>query len=413
MRNLTYLTSLGMLAGLAGCSPEKVETPEGANISAKDYSRPLSEGQQALIKITDPSRLPDLEAAWSSRDLFLRDAMDESITWFDKPSTTQWYPHAGVDHAHARASVVAMRELLETAPDEATFRNQLLAEFDVYESVGCDGEGTILFTGYFSPVLEGQTAPDDADDTPLFTRPDDLVTHPATGEPLGQRHSDGSIRSWPSRREIESRDLFDGSELVWVEDPLSAYIAHVNGSAKIKMEDGSTMFVGYNGKTDREYKGLGVSLVESGLADPTALNLTVVRRLYKSHPDKVGDLILDNDSYVFFREYDGGSWPAGSLGFPVTAERSIATDKSVYPRGGVVLVDTHTNTFSGQKPFTQFMLDQDTGGAIRAPGRADLYMGSGAASEILAGGQYAEGKLYYFFLKPERVAAVNQSWNGH
>ena len=125
------------------------------------------------------------------------------------------------------------------------------------------------------------------------------------------------------------------------------------------------------------------------------------------------DLILDNDSYVFFREYDGGTWPAGSLGFPVTTERSVATDKAVYPRGGVVLVDTKTNTFGGQKSFTQFMLDQDTGGAIRAPGRADLYMGTGSRCGDTGRRPYAEGKLYYFFLKPEQVASVNAGWSGY
>ncbi|MEE2907963.1 MAG: MltA domain-containing protein [Planctomycetota bacterium] len=397
-----------VLVGLTACTQEKVET--GANIATKEYSRPLPEGRQALVRVTDPERLPDLDTAWEGRDLFLRDSMDESITWFDKQSTLEWYPHCGIDHARARASVVAMRELIEESPDASSFRRGLLEQFDVYESIGCDDEGTVLFTGYFSPVLEGKTRPNDPNDAPLFRRPSDLVTHPTTGEPLGRRRADGEIESWPTRREIESDAPFDGTELVWVDDPLSAYIAHINGSAKLRLEDGSFMYVGYDGKTDREYKGLGVSLVESGLADPSQLNLPTVRRLYKRHPGQVGDLILDNDSYVFFREYDGGTWPAGSLGFPVTTERTIATDKSVYPRGGVVLVETETNTFGGVKPFTQFMLDQDTGGAIRAPGRADLYMGTGSAAEILAGGQFAEGKLYYFFLKPERVAAVNDTW---
>ena len=86
-------------------------------------------------------------------------------------------------------------------------------------------------------------------------------------------------------------------------------------------------------------------------------------------------------------------------------DASIATDKSIFPRGGLVMVDTRANTFTrGLVEYKNFMLDQDTGGAIRAAGRADLYMGTGAAAELLAGGQYATGKMYYFFLKPEHVA---------
>ena len=57
----------------------------------------------------------------------------------------------------------------------------------------------------------------------------------------------------------------------------------------------------------------------------------------------------------------------------------------------------------GTREFHRFMVDQDTGGAIRAPGRADIYMGNGRVAEVLAGGQYAEGELYYFFLKPQFV----------
>jgi membrane-bound lytic murein transglycosylase A len=131
--------------------------------------------------------------------------------------------------------------------------------------------------------------------------------------------------------------------------------------------------------------------------------------LYDSDPQTIGNLIDNNESFVFFREYDGGNWPSGSLGVPVTPERSIATDKKIFPRGGVVLVDTTVRSLTGEKEkFTQFMTDQDTGGAIRAPGRADLFMGVGPTAGIKAGGQYAEGKLYYLFLKPSSIAIVNE-----
>jgi membrane-bound lytic murein transglycosylase A len=125
---------------------------------------------------------------------------------------------------------------------------------------------------------------------------------------------------------------------------------------------------------------------------------------FQQNPSRVQELMHANESYVFFQQYPEGNWPAGSLGFPVTTERSLATDKSVYPRGGLVLVDTDTLTMTGtKKRFNRFMLDQDTGGAIRAPGRADIFMGIGPTAEIVAGGQYAEGRLYYFFVKPEYI----------
>jgi membrane-bound lytic murein transglycosylase A len=142
-------------------------------------------------------------------------------------------------------------------------------------------------------------------------------------------------------------------------------------------------------------------------------SLQKIRRLWRTHPAAVKDAMHANESFVFFQEYDGGSWPAGSLGFPVTSRRSVATDKQIFPRGGVVLVDTTAARFAGDPdPFSQFMFDQDTGGAIRAPGRADLYLGAGPMAELLAGQQKNEGHLYYFFLKPPEVVKTNQGWQG-
>jgi membrane-bound lytic murein transglycosylase A len=210
-----------------------------------------------------------------------------------------------------------------------------------------------------------------------------------------------------TRQEIESQGLLAGSELVWLEDALDAYIVHVNGSAKLRLEpagggEPEVMYVGYAGKTDRPYRGLGQALVDAGLVSRDELSLAAIKRLYKRDPKAVEEYMARNQSYVFFTEYDGGHWPAGSLNARVTPERSLATDKRVYPRGGLVLADTKAVTFTGERaPFVQFMLDQDTGGAIKAPGRADIFMGVGPGAEILAGGQYAEGRLYYFFVKPQ------------
>ena len=160
----------------------------------------------------------------------------------------------------------------------------------------------------------------------------------------------------------------------------------------------------------------GAILVLCGVAGVQSQSITVDRQMkrYKvprvafinkldregSNPDVVVEGMRENESYVFFRPYDGSAWPSGSLGRQVTGRASLATDKDVYPRGCVVFVDTEGVAVSGgEVPIQRFMLDQDTGGAINAPGRADIYMGEGADAETLAGGQYAEGKLYYFFLR--------------
>jgi membrane-bound lytic murein transglycosylase A len=417
--NPPHAPSLGLALGtlaaallIAGCSSPKAPASTEDHVLGKHYSRPLPEGGAALERITNTRDMPDFHQAWDERDLFLQDACANSRDWFDKASTVQWFPQCDIDHERARASVVAFANLLRTSTSYDDFHSGLLDAFDVYKSIGCDDQGTVLFTGYYSPTFKASRFRRPGYNTPLHTRPDDLVTDPVTGEPRGRRLPDGSIVPWPARRQIESSGVLSGTELVWLPDGLSAYVVHVNGSAKLKMLDGSDMYLGYGGKTDRPYTGLGATLVERGHITLDELGMPAIRQLWKRNPSIVEDAIMQNESYVFFQEYDGGSWPAGSLGFPVMRERSIATDKSIYPRGGVVLVDTDAARFSGDpKRFTQFMLDQDTGGAIRAPGRCDLYLGTGPMAAILAGRQYAEGNLYYLFLKPELVASVNEDWS--
>jgi membrane-bound lytic murein transglycosylase A len=394
---------LGCVAvlGLGACAASRPAAP------APDYARKLPEGRSALRLVTDPARMPDLLTAYINGDSLLLDAIDQSLVWFAAPSSRQFFPFEGITHQQAQASLVAMRELLSQRPATEVFVSEIRRRFDVYESVGYDGSGTILFTGYFAPVFPASRTPSGRFTHPLFTRPDDLVTDPVTGEPQGRRLEDGSIVPYPTRREIETSRMLAGSELVWLDDPLSVYIVHVNGSAKLRLEgpgESETMYVGYAGKTDRPYGSLGAALVEAGLLREEELSLAAVKRIYAQDPQRVQELTYDNESYVFFTEYDGDTWPAGSLGVRVTSRRTLATDKKIYPRGGIVLVDTSEATVAETtRRFLEFMLDQDTGGAIKAPGRAAIFMGIGPGAEILAGAQYAEGRLYYLFLKPRYV----------
>ena len=399
LRALPFIVPFALAAVLAGC---KTEEPAPQK---PDYTRQLASGECALRKL-DPDKWPDVGAAWRVRDPNLTAAAERSIAWFGLPSSKSHFPFMSVCTAdQAGSSVVAFQQLLVDSKDEASFVAALRQKFDVWQTVGWNGDGVVLFTGYYSPVFRGSMKPSGEFKYPLYKRPADLVTDPVTGEPKGRKMPDGSVQPWPARKQIEDSQMFKGSELVWLASPLDAYIIQVNGSAKITLPEGKDYFVGYAGKTDRPYTGLGASVVEAGLIPKDQVSLKAIVDLYRKEPAKVQELMWKNESYVFFQEYDGTKWPSGSLGFKVSDKTTLATDKKVYPRGGVVLVDTQGIDVAGRKQrFLRYMLDQDTGGAIRAPGRADIYMGVGEKAETLAGGQLAEGTMYYLFLKPEFVS---------
>ncbi|MCH2160944.1 MAG: MltA domain-containing protein [Phycisphaerales bacterium] len=384
-----------ILSGLAGCSTAPEAKPR--------YDAPLPPGS-VVLRPVPPGQEPDLGAAWEDRSTGLGEAVTRSISWYGYPSSTRRFPYrtsnGEITHAEAVASLARFQELLAECQTAEEFKARFLREFQVYQSVGWNGKGIVLFTGYYTPDFQASLQPTEGFRHPIYKRPEDLVTDERDGIPIGQRRPDGSIGAYPTRREIESSNMLAGDELAWMESALDAYVVQVNGSARLNLPDGGIIHVGYAGKTERPYRGLGREAVKEGLIAPEELSLPAIYRLHERDPKTVQELIHRNESYVFFQEYDGANWPAGSLGVKVTPKRSLATGKSVYPPGALCLVKTQGVDVSGTRtPFYQFMLDQDTGGAIQAPGRADIYMGEGDDAETLAGGQYAEGTLYYFFLK--------------
>ncbi|MEM1107380.1 MAG: MltA domain-containing protein [Planctomycetota bacterium] len=389
----TVVTLLLGLMVSSGCKKAEM-VPVAA---APDYARPLAPGAAALREVTDERRDRVLEeAAAQMGDSAFVEALGRSYDWFRIASTQQFFPLEWVTHARARASVEKLLELSESA-DARVRADRLDALFGVYESVGYDGSGVVLFTGYFSPEYTASPVRTGKFQYPLYTRPDDLVSDPATGAILGQRQPDGSIRAYPSRQQIEAGELLRGRELVYLPSRLDAFSIEVNGSAKLQLTTGGTMFVGYAGTNGREYTSIGRLLVADGVLDANTVTMPAIRNHFQQNPRQLDDYIRQNERFVFFEEYPASDWPAGSLGFRVTPERSLATDKKIFPRGGAVVVST---TLPDGQAFRQLMMDQDTGGAIRAPGRADLYFGIGANAERISGAQAAEGRLFYLFLKP-------------
>lgn len=363
-----------------------------------DYGRPLPLGAPALLPLAPGEKHPDFGPQWNERDTILP-ALEQSIAWTRRPSAAQFFPTEGVSHERALASLERFREALTSATSEDDFRQRLERDFQVYKSAGWNGKGDgVLYTGYCTPILMGSLHEDAQHRYPLYALPPDLVKGPA-GEILGQR-TEGGVQPYPTRRAIEAGALLEGKglELVWLTDPLDAFIAHVNGSAFVELPDGTLAKFGYSGKNGQPYTSIGNELVKDKVLRKDEVSLSRIRQWAKEHPADVEGYLERDDSFVFFARIDHD--PHGSLNVPVTARRTLATDKRLFPRGAVVYVDTtlHSGTNKGVE-MSAFLFDQDTGGAIRTAGRADIYLGVGPDAELLAGTTRAEGQLYYLFLR--------------
>lgn len=367
-----------------------------------DYGRPLLPGHPALIPLAPGEKRPDFAREFAAREEILL-ALDRSIAWTRSKHAKQFFPQAGVEHDRAVASLERFRELLVAASSERDFRDAVDAEFTIYKSAGWDSKGGgVLFTAYCTPILKGSRTPKPGYDHPLYALPPDLVKG-ADGAILGRRNVDGAIEPYPTRAAIEANHLLEGRELelVWLSDPLDAFIAHVNGSAFVELEDGSMFKLGYAGKNGHEYTSLGNELVRDKKLAAGEVSLPRIRQWGKEHPDELPTYLARNASYVFFTPIEGN--PRGCLNFEVTPRRSIATDKELFPRAALCFVDAGDGE---RRQFSSFMFDQDRGGAIRTAGRADVYLGVGPEAEDEAGRTRAEGQLYYFFLNEHGAPAL-------
>jgi membrane-bound lytic murein transglycosylase A len=363
------------------------------------YDRPLPPGQYALRKITDPSEIPDFSIACLNLTN-LRDAIDNSRSYLNKPSSKQFFPVSGITHRRALESLDEFAEMLDSGLRGPQLNQAIREKFDVYISIGCDDQGTVLFTGYYTPIFNGSLTRTNRFVYPLYKQPEDLVKGPR-GEILGRRGSDGTITPYPPRTVIEDSGMLKGDEIAWLGDPFEAYIAHVQGSAKLRLPDGKLTTMGYAANNGYEYESVAQALVRDGRISGDKISLSAMIDYFKRYRDQVAMYVGLNPRFVFFRKESGP--PLGCLNEPVTTLRTIATDKSIFPRASLTFISTTlpqaTGTSVVNRLYSGFTLDQDAGGAIRAPGRCDVYMGIGDTAGKLAGQTYQEGKLYYLFLK--------------
>lgn len=364
----------------------------------KDYSRKLPPGQYALRKITDPARRPALALTDHHRPRLL-EGVKRSLHYLAKPSSKSAFPKAGIRHDQVVASLTAFRDLLASDSSSAEVCAEVARRFDVYTSVGCDDAGTVLFTGYYTPIFQASKTRTAEFQHPLHRLPANHVKNPVTGETLGLRGEDGRVDPrYPGRGALLSQNMLEGLELVYLRRAFEAYIIGVQGSAILEMRDGSRFEVGYAGTNGHPYQSLGRAMVAAGKLKEEELNLRRMIAYFEAHPDEFEELAAQNSRYVFFQESAGG--PFGCLNEKVEAMTSLATDKSIFPRGALCFLSAELpGEYAGSGAYSGFALDQDAGGAIQAPGRCDVFMGIGEGAGRRAGRTLAEGRLYYLILK--------------
>ncbi|MBC7952104.1 MAG: MltA domain-containing protein [Rhodospirillaceae bacterium] len=394
MRRLAWI----MLALLSACAPETVRqpapwqppTPPGPSAGPERLDlRPASFSD--LPGWRDDSVGAALPALVRSCDRLVKLPFDRSIGRDGAGGTVgDWYSPCS---AARRLSV----------NDHETVRAFFEAWFTPFLATN-NGSADGLFTGYFEPELAGSRTKTARFTVPLLGKPKDLVERDgANGEPQVGRMVAGRFEPYPTRAEIEAGALANVAQPVaWVEDPVDAHILHIQGSGRIKLDDGNVLRLGVAGTNGHKFVGISRIMRDKGLIDDTSM--PAVRSWLKSRPDQSRSLMAQNPRYIFYRQISGEG-PLGSEGVALTPERSMAVDRKFVPLGVPLFLDT---VEPSGKPLRRMVMAQDTGSAIKGPVRGDFFWGSGEAAFQQAGRMKSPGR--YWLLLPKnrspRIASV-------
>lgn len=284
---------------------------------------------------------------------------------------------------------------------------QVKDNFDVFQATGTQGinlRRKMLVTGYFQPVFEGSLKREAPFLYPLYSIPPDLLRKQnSRGEKNIGRLEEGKFVPYWTREEIELQHKAAGSELVWIKDPFDAFVLHVQGSGFIHLRDGSVRTIHYAAKNGHQYKSIGKYMVETERIKLEEASLETIREYLKNHPHERDSILYHNPSYIFFN-WSESPGAIGNLGKKLTAGRSIAVDQNCFPPGAFGFLFTRKPVIiNGQKvqwkPLHRFVVVQDSGSAIRGPGRVDLFWGPGTEAGARAGHMKEPGALYFFILK--------------
>ena len=233
-----------------------------------------------------------------------------------------------------------------------------------------------LFTGYFEPELQGSRSRSDRFRYPLYRLPPEATEKP-----------------WLTRRMIVEGDALEGRglEIAWVDDPVELYFLQIQGSGRIRLEEGGMIRVGYAGANGHPYRSIGQEMVRRGIYGPHQVSAAVIRNWVRRNPDAGQELLYHNPSYVFFRqirEVPATDGPLGAMNRSITRLRTVAVDPDYVPLGAPVWIEK-----DGKDPMRRLMIAQDTGSAIKGAQRADIFLGTGEAAGRAAGRLKDPGRM--------------------
>ncbi len=365
-------------------------------------------GALKLVRINYPIFYDDLD--YKGLDTAIERNM-KFLTRLD-PDLKFRYGMERISVKHVISTQKSLLEFIKKRPTVDELNKFIMDNFKVYKAAGIDGSGRVLFTGYFEPLFLASPKKDKVYKYPIYKRPKDLVVIDLSpfgkrfkGQRIIARIKGKKVLPYYSREQIEIKGVLKGRklEIAYLKSFIDVLFLQIQGSGKLRFPDGRVINVGYSISNGRPYRSIGRYLIEKGYVTRDQLSMHKIREFLEKHPELWPQLCRYNPSYVFFSVRKDG--PFGNIKVLLTPQRSIATDYRLFPKGALAFIRTKkpildkNGNVVGWKKFCRFVMNQDTGGAIRGAGRVDIYFGTGERAGIMAGSMKQIGDMYILIKK--------------
>jgi len=296
---------------------------------------------------------------------------------------------------------------LESPADEAAARRFFEENFRPVR-IARLGEEVGFLTGYYEPEVEGRRTASGDFNIPIYRQPGGFFAKLRTAARKLLRHRIGRrVAGQLDRAAIEDGALKGRAlELCWLNDPVDAFFIQIQGSARVRLEDGKLLRINYEASNGLPYTPVGRILIDRGIIPREQMSMDAIRTYFAEEPEDAREIMRMNRSFAFFREVSElapNSEPAGAQGVNLVRERSIAVDKAIHVYGTPFWIEADL-PIASEKPETRLrrvMIAQDTGGAIIGPARADIYFGAGIDAGTVSGRLRHPGK--FFILVPKEA----------
>ncbi|MEN8244892.1 MAG: MltA domain-containing protein [Thermodesulfobacteriota bacterium] len=365
------------------------------------------------LEIVPVARYPHFEDGGEFNELIA--GLDGSLDYLSRiPGDREFYFSEDIYTAeHLKKSVHVFRNQVAANPTVAELNRFIRKNYLVYRSVGSNGRGKMLFTGYYEPAIKGSLEKNASFSYPVYASPKDLTRIDLSlfgdefkGKKITGRYTGSTVVPYYQRSEIDHTGILDGRSdiLAWVGDPIDLFFLQIQGSGKIMLASGEYINVHYHTVNGHPYRSIGKLLIDEEKIAREEMSMQKIRSYLHEHPEEVERVLNHNPSYVFFKLEEDG--PIGYIQVKLTPVRSIALDRKIFPPAALAYMETQKPELDrfGEiyewQDLRAFVLNQDTGGAIKGPGRADVFWGNGHYAEVAAGHMQHPGTLYFLVLRP-------------